>query len=51
VTTAGPVTFTSAQNKLALAQAAGLNYISVLQNDDGSGKGLSVYGLDLSKAQ
>ncbi|WP_445114575.1 bifunctional 2',3'-cyclic-nucleotide 2'-phosphodiesterase/3'-nucleotidase [Acinetobacter sp. WZC-1] len=50
VTTAGPVIFTSAQNKLALAQAAGLNHISVHQADDGSGKGLSIYKIDLSKA-
>ncbi len=51
VKTAGAITFTSAQNKLALAQAAGLNFISLYQADDGSGKGLSVYQLDLSKAQ
>lgn len=49
VNTAGPVTFSSAQNKLALAQAAGLSNISVLQADDGSGKGLSLYKIDLSK--
>lgn len=51
VTTAGSVTYTAAQNKLPLAQAAGLNFISVLQADDGSGKGLSVYKVDLSKAK
>ena len=51
VTTAGAVTFTSAPNKLATAQAAGLNNISVYQADDGSGKGLSLYKIDLSKAQ
>ncbi len=51
VTTAGAVTFTSAQNKLSTAQAAGLNNISVYQADDGSGKGLSIYKIDLSKAQ
>jgi 2',3'-cyclic-nucleotide 2'-phosphodiesterase/3'-nucleotidase len=49
VTTAGPVTFTSAQNKLSFAQAAGLNNISILSADDGSGKGLSIYKIDLSK--
>lgn len=49
VTTAGPVTFSSAQNKLPLAQAAGLSNISVLQADDGSGKGLSLYKIDLSQ--
>ncbi|WP_410209322.1 bifunctional 2',3'-cyclic-nucleotide 2'-phosphodiesterase/3'-nucleotidase [Aquirhabdus sp.] len=51
VTTAGPVTFSSAPNKLPLAQAAGLNNISVVASDDGSGKGLAVYGIDLSKVQ
>lgn len=49
MTTAGPVTFSSAQNKLSFAQAAGLNNVSLLAADDGSGKGLSVYKLDLSK--
>jgi len=49
VTTAGPVTFTSSAGKLALASAAGLNNVSLLRADDGSGKGLSVYALDLSK--
>jgi len=51
VTTAGAITFTSAQNKLPVAQAVGLNNISVYQADDGTGKGLSVYKIDLSKAQ
>ncbi|WP_172203651.1 bifunctional 2',3'-cyclic-nucleotide 2'-phosphodiesterase/3'-nucleotidase [Niveibacterium sp. COAC-50] len=49
VTTAGPVTFTSSAGKLALASAAGLNNVSLLRADDGSGKSLSVYALDLSK--
>jgi 2',3'-cyclic-nucleotide 2'-phosphodiesterase/3'-nucleotidase len=49
VTTAGPVTFKSAQGKLPLAQAAGLSQISLRTADDGSGKGLSVYAIDLSK--
>jgi len=49
VTTAGPVTFTSSAGKLALASGAGLNNVSLLRSDDGSGKGLSVYSLDLSK--
>ena len=51
VTTAGAVTFTSAQNKLPLAQAAGLNFVSLYQADDGLGKGMSIYKVDLSKAQ
>ncbi|MCI0572035.1 MAG: hypothetical protein L0Y66_14875, partial [Myxococcaceae bacterium] len=49
VTIAGLVTFTSAQNKLDVAQAAGLNNISVVNNDDGSGKGMAVYAIDLSQ--
>ena len=49
VATAGPVVFHSAQGKLALAQAAGLGGVSVLQADDGSGKGLALYAIDLSR--
>lgn len=49
VATAGSVTFPSAQGKLALATAAGLSNISLFQADDGSGKGISLYAVDLSK--
>ena len=49
VTTAGPVTFKSAVGKLPLAAAAGINNVSLFKADDGSGKGLSVYQVDLSK--
>ena len=49
VRTAGPVTFKSAANKLPLAVAAGINNVSLFKADDGSGKGLSVYQVDLSK--
>lgn len=49
VTTAGPVTFKSTQDKLPVAIAAGLSNISLFKADDGSGKGLSVYQIDLSK--
>ena len=49
VATMGPVTFTSAQNALPKAQAAGLTNISLVQQDDGSGKMLSVYAIDLSQ--
>jgi len=49
VTTAGPVTFTSANGKLALAQSAGFANISVVSADDGSGKGQGLYAIDLSK--
>ncbi len=47
--TAGPVVFRSAQGKLELAREAGLDGVSVLKEDDGSGKGFSLYQLDLSK--
>ncbi len=49
VRTAGAVTFKSAANKIAIAQTAGLTNISVLNNDDGSNKGLADYAIDLSK--
>jgi 2',3'-cyclic-nucleotide 2'-phosphodiesterase / 3'-nucleotidase len=49
VAVAGPVTFKSAQNKLALATAAGLANVSLRTADDGSGKALSVYQIDLSQ--
>jgi 2',3'-cyclic-nucleotide 2'-phosphodiesterase / 3'-nucleotidase len=49
VTTSGPITFKSAPNKLALATAAGITNVSVLAADDGSGKNLSIYQIDLSK--
>ena len=49
VTTAGQVTFSSAPGKLALATAAGLNGITQVLADDGSGKSLAVYAIDLSK--
>ncbi|MDF0606192.1 bifunctional 2',3'-cyclic-nucleotide 2'-phosphodiesterase/3'-nucleotidase [Neisseriaceae bacterium TC5R-5] len=49
VTTAGDITFSSAANALPVAQAAGLNNISLLNADDGSGKGLARYKLDLSR--
>ena len=49
VVTAGPITLKSAQGKLSVAQAAGLINVGVMSEDDGSGKGLSVYRIDLSK--
>jgi len=49
VSTAGPVTFKSASGKLGVAQTLGLGNISVVKDDDGSGKGLGVYAIDLSK--
>lgn len=47
--TAGPVVFKSAPGKVAVAQAAGINNVRELRADDGSGKGLAVYAIDLSK--
>ncbi|NMM09348.1 MAG: bifunctional 2',3'-cyclic-nucleotide 2'-phosphodiesterase/3'-nucleotidase [Polaromonas sp.] len=49
VTPAGRVTFKSAPNKLSLAAAAGLTNISSLNNDDGSGRNLADYAIDLSR--
>lgn len=48
VTTAGPVIFHSAQNVLSLAGDAGLSNVSLYQADDGSGKSLSIYQIDLA---
>jgi 2',3'-cyclic-nucleotide 2'-phosphodiesterase / 3'-nucleotidase len=49
IKTAGPVTFKSAKGALPAAIAAGLTQISEMSADDGSGKGLAVYQIDLSK--
>jgi 2',3'-cyclic-nucleotide 2'-phosphodiesterase/3'-nucleotidase len=49
VTTAGPVVFSSAANKLALATSVGLANVTGGTVDDGTGKGLAVYTLDLSR--
>jgi 2',3'-cyclic-nucleotide 2'-phosphodiesterase/3'-nucleotidase len=49
VATAGAVTFSSASGQLALANARGINNLSVLKDDDGTGKGLGLYAIDLSK--
>ena len=49
VNAAGPLTFKSAQGKLPVAVAAGLTNVSVFKDDDGSGKGLAIYQIDLSK--
>ena len=47
--TQGPVTFSSAPNLVALAQAQGITNVTQLQADDGTGKNLAVYSIDLSK--
>jgi len=49
VATAGRVTFKSAAGQLALATAAGLANVSSINSDDGSGKGLADYAIDLSR--
>lgn len=49
VDTAGLVTFSSAQDALPLAEAAGLTNISLIEQDDGSGKQSSLYAIDLGK--
>jgi 2',3'-cyclic-nucleotide 2'-phosphodiesterase/3'-nucleotidase len=49
VKTAGNVVIHSGQNKLPLATAAGITNVSLLQQDDGSNKGLSLYAVDLNK--
>ncbi len=49
VTTAGDVVFSSGADALPVAQAAGLGGVSLLAADDGSGKGMAKYKIDLSK--
>ena len=47
--TAGPVVFHSAPGTLPVAREAGLRHVSLLREDDGLGRGFSLYQLDLSK--
>jgi 2',3'-cyclic-nucleotide 2'-phosphodiesterase / 3'-nucleotidase len=49
IATAGRVIFSSGQNALPKAVAAGLTNVSLVAQDDGSGKMLSTYAVDLSK--
>lgn len=49
VSTAGDVVFSSGADALPVAQAAGLAGVSLLAADDGSGKGMAKYKIDLSK--
>lgn len=44
-----PVTFKSAQNLAALAQALDITNVTQTQTGDGTGKGLAVYPIDLSQ--
>ncbi|MCY1004372.1 5'-nucleotidase C-terminal domain-containing protein [Nannocystis pusilla] len=49
VATTGPVVFSSAQNALPKAQEAGIDGITLVEQDDGSNKMLSLYAIDLSQ--
>jgi 2',3'-cyclic-nucleotide 2'-phosphodiesterase/3'-nucleotidase len=49
VATAGTVVFHAPPGKADLARAAGLDNVAELQADDGQGKGLALYVIDLSK--
>lgn len=49
VATAGDVVFSSAAGVQALATAGGVAGVSVVQADDGTGKGLSKYKIDLNQ--
>jgi 2',3'-cyclic-nucleotide 2'-phosphodiesterase/3'-nucleotidase len=48
VTTAGPVQFSSAPGLAALATTDGVKGVTQVQADDGTGKGLALYQIDLS---
>lgn len=49
VKTAGPVVFHSAPGMAALARDAGLDNVTQLRADDGSGKSTALYAVDLSR--
>ncbi|WP_229415637.1 bifunctional 2',3'-cyclic-nucleotide 2'-phosphodiesterase/3'-nucleotidase [Pseudoduganella armeniaca] len=49
VATVGPVVFHSAPGKTALAREAGLDNVRELRADDGGGKGLALYAIDLGR--
>ena len=49
VSTAGPVRLRSAPGKIGLARAAGIANVTQVAADDGSGKNLAIYEVDLSK--
>lgn len=49
VRTRGPVVFHAPPGKLALAGAAGLDGITSLGDDDGRGKGMALYAIDLAR--
>ena len=47
--TSGPVVFYAPPGLIALARQAGLNNVTQLRADDGRGKGLAAYAVDLAK--
>ncbi|MCC2974549.1 bifunctional 2',3'-cyclic-nucleotide 2'-phosphodiesterase/3'-nucleotidase [Massilia sp. IC2-476] len=49
VKTSGPVVFSSAPGMVELAHDAGLHNVSQVATDDGRGKGMALYAIDLSK--
>ncbi len=49
VKTAGPVVFSSAPGLVDIAHEAGLHNVSQAAADDGRGKGMALYAIDLSK--
>jgi 2',3'-cyclic-nucleotide 2'-phosphodiesterase/3'-nucleotidase len=49
VKTAGPVVFSSAPDMAALAHEAGLHNVTQIAPDDGRGRGMALYAIDLSK--
>ena len=49
VATAGPVLLHAPPGRLAQARAAGIDNLTQLREDDGQGKGLALYGVDLSR--
>lgn len=49
VATAGPVVFHAPPGKLELARQAGITNVTQVNADDGGGKGLALYQLDLAK--
>jgi 2',3'-cyclic-nucleotide 2'-phosphodiesterase/3'-nucleotidase len=49
VRTAGPVVFHAPPGKTALAREAGIDNVTQVNADDGGGKGLALYQLDLSR--
>lgn len=46
--TAGPVVFHAPPGLIGLARAAGLDNVSLLREDDGTGKGFALYAVDLA---